>query len=610
MFRRESFASPRTERVRALREPTTLELRERFSALFAHLGKEEETLKSLMSQNEHAERQLQDLRQSSKLPQGFNRFDHEASELRQEALLAEQRCALQSGEAGALAAAAATYERQSARLQERCQAEASQERAATESLGRSASEIQQLTAECRELSSKLEGMEAQRQRLLREQQQVQELSRQTAFKSKEVQDQLGEQRLKAQKLQDEVAKGRQDLASLEKLVASKQSELHQSKRWLAEEREAASQSESRLRETVGKKTRYEEELSALNAQLEQVRKEGCDLQASFDDACREAKLLQERLRSEEQRHRSELEAAEASKAQKERLEAELKGAEGAKMDAEKELGDLRKLAADLADHCSSQRRWRDEQLEKQAANELASERLRKEIQQLHAEQDRLQQEAKLTMHKRNRLEVELQVARPALDDARRRCKDLEGRLVSRVRELSDESERVRRLQHEADMAKARLAAMDGQSGQSSFRSGPKLEELSSPRAFSLQQSQPKNYSPRSPPVLQASPALQEPRRDTSGRLGKLEFATYSPPSPPVMQGAPYPTLKEPRGDMSGGRLSKVSSPPGTLGTSIAAIAASPAPLPAQLIPSSMDTVRFLCDYVAKEEARLGLQTPK
>ena len=62
MFRRESFASPRTERVRALREPTTLELRERFSALFAHLGKEEETLKSLMSQNEHAERQLQDLR--------------------------------------------------------------------------------------------------------------------------------------------------------------------------------------------------------------------------------------------------------------------------------------------------------------------------------------------------------------------------------------------------------------------------------------------------------------------------------------------------------------------------------------------------------------------
>ena len=143
---------------------------------------------------------------------------------------------------------------------------------------------------------------------------------------------------------------------------------------------------------------------------------------------------------------------------------------GAKTDAEKELGDLRKLAADLAEHCSSQRRWRDEQLQKQAANELASERLRKEIQQLHSETERLQEEAKLTMHKRNRLEVEVQVAKPALDDAKRRCKDLEGRLISRVRELGDESERVRRLQHEADMAKARLAAMEGQS---SFR-GRKL----------------------------------------------------------------------------------------------------------------------------------------
>ena len=68
MVRRESFASPGTERLRALREPSTLELRERFSALFAHLGKEEETLKSLMSQNEHAERQLQDLRHSSNWP--------------------------------------------------------------------------------------------------------------------------------------------------------------------------------------------------------------------------------------------------------------------------------------------------------------------------------------------------------------------------------------------------------------------------------------------------------------------------------------------------------------------------------------------------------------
>lgn len=41
-------------------------------------------------------------------------------------------------------------------------------------------EIQQLKAECRELSSKLEASELQRQRILREQQEVQEASKQTA----------------------------------------------------------------------------------------------------------------------------------------------------------------------------------------------------------------------------------------------------------------------------------------------------------------------------------------------------------------------------------------------------------------------------------------------
>lgn len=53
------------------------------------------------------------------------------------------------------------------------------------------------------------------------------------------------------------------------------------------------------------------------------------------------------------------------------------------------------------------------------------------------------------------------MAKPALEEARRRCKDLEYRLVSRVRELSDETERVRRLQLEAEVAKSRLAAVEG-----------------------------------------------------------------------------------------------------------------------------------------------------
>ena len=58
------FERPRVSRAR---EPTTMEMRERFSALFEHLAKEEETLKNVMSQNEIVERQLHDLRHSCNL---------------------------------------------------------------------------------------------------------------------------------------------------------------------------------------------------------------------------------------------------------------------------------------------------------------------------------------------------------------------------------------------------------------------------------------------------------------------------------------------------------------------------------------------------------------
>ncbi|CAK9055226.1 unnamed protein product [Durusdinium trenchii] len=521
---------------RPVLSPVAPDLRERFSALFANLAREEDALKNVLSQNELMEKQLQAVRRSRRLPPAF---DHEVADLRQEALVAEQRCALESGEAGALAAASATYERQCARLQERCQAEASQERAATESLGKNASEMHNLKAECHELSSQLEGMEAHRQKVLRDFQQLQEASRRTATKSKEVQGQVLEQKAKAQKLQEEAARDMQELAALDKLVDSKKTDVEYSKRWLAEEREAALQSETRHREQVGRRTRYEEELSSLSSQLDQCRKDGSELQAQLDATIKEAAVLQDKLRLEEQRHRSELEAAEASKAQKERLEAELKGAEAAKADVEKELGDLRKLAADLVEQCASQRRWRDEQAQKQATQQLASERLRKEIQQLHTEQARLQHEAKMTMQDRNRLEVELQVAKPALEEARRRCKDLEYRLVSRV-------------------AKSRLAAVEGQNS----LAVRKLEELSSPD----------------------------------------KAITGSPPKPPI--------LKEPRGDLSG-RWSRGDGK--TRNATIAAIAPEGMGNTTGVGPigiDSTDSMRFLCEYVAKEEARLGLPAPR
>lgn len=239
-----------------------------------------------------------------------------------------------------------------------------------------------------------------------------DIGRQAAEKSKELQERLVAEKAKMQKVQEEVRRGQEDVSAVEKVVVSKRSDVQELQGSLAEEREVAQQSETRLREQVGKRARYEEELATLSSKLERCRREGSDLQAQLDEKTKEVWLLKDRLQAEEQRHRTELEAAEASKAQKERMEAELKGAVGAKTDVELELGNLRKLASDLAEQCAAQRRWRDEQLQKQSAGEMAAERLRKELAQLHSEQLRLQQEAKQATHERNRLEVELQVAVP------------------------------------------------------------------------------------------------------------------------------------------------------------------------------------------------------
>ncbi|CAJ1327384.1 unnamed protein product [Effrenium voratum] len=513
---------------------------ERFSSLFALLAKEEETLKATVLQNELMEKQLQELRYDPRRLTGS--FAAEAAELRSEAHAAEQKAALRHGEVGALAAAQATYERQCARLQERCQAEAGQERSAAEAMGRSTSEQRFLKSESEELTHQLEVAEAQRKGILDDFQAAQDIGRQAAEKSKELQERLVAEKAKMQKVQEEVRRGQEDVSAVEKVVVSKRSDVQELQGSLAEEREVAQQSETRLREQVGKRARYEEELATLSSKLERCRREGSDLQAQLDEKTKEVWLLKDRLQAEEQRHRTELEAAEASKAQKERMEAELKGAVGAKTDVELELGNLRKLASDLAEQCAAQRRWRDEQLQKQSAGEMAAERLRKELAQLHSEQLRLQQEAKQATHERNRLEVELQVAKPALEEVWRRCKDLETRLVARVRELSDESDKVRRLQNEADAAKARISALDGQNNLITR----KLDDLRSPRVD----------------------AFQKPE--------------------------PMATLKEPRGDMSD-RLAMRDSPHAEL----------PA-VSAEAKEYNADAVRYLCDFVTREEARLGL----
>ena len=78
--------------------------------------------------------------------------------------------------------------------------------------------------------------------------------------------------------------------------------------------------------------------------------------------------------------------------------------------------------------------------------------------------------------------------------------------------------------------------------------------------------------------------------------------TGSPPKPPI--------LKEPRGDLSG-RWSRGDGK--TRNATIAAIAPEGMENTTGVGPigiDSTDSMRFLCEYVAKEEARLGLPAPR
>eukprot|EP00439_Symbiodinium_sp_Y106_P080597 s98_g19.t1 len=180
--------------------------------------------------------------------------------------------------------------------------------------------------------------------------------------------------------------------------------------------------------------------------------------------------------------------------------------------------------------CAEQRRSRDEHLQKQSAGEVTVERLRLELQELNADRARLQREADQATQERNRLEVELQVAAPALD---------EERLVERVRELGDESDRVQRLQEQAESAKARLRAMENQNEALARRlQSPRSLQSSATKAYpplrrfpqpdvrppaqagdelALEPSPGRHSFPRVAAVATAQAALQEPRGDMSAR---------------------------------------------------------------------------------------------
>ena len=81
---------------------------------------------------------------------------------------------------------------------------------------------------------------------------------------------------------------------------------------------------------------------------------------------------------------------------------------------------------------------------------MASERLREQLLELRGSEARLAEEAQGAVRRRSQLELELSLARPALEELQGRCRQLERRLSCRVKELAAEAERVSRLRAKAE----------------------------------------------------------------------------------------------------------------------------------------------------------------
>eukprot|EP00930_Biecheleria_cincta_P033227 TRINITY_DN23006_c0_g1_i2.p1 TRINITY_DN23006_c0_g1~~TRINITY_DN23006_c0_g1_i2.p1 ORF type:complete len:692 (-),score=211.28 TRINITY_DN23006_c0_g1_i2:74-2149(-) len=600
----------------------------RFSILFAQLAREEAGLKSASLQNDTLEKQLLELKRAeeqdvaNKVAFG-NRFDSEAAGLKAEAQAAEHRAAQDSGEASALWAAQATYERQSERLHQRCQAELERERSATDALRHRASEVRELQCRQSELHAQLEAAEAARGRLNEELRQAGEGGQRAIGRSRELQAKLQEEKVKTQDAEEQAKRGREDVDAVEQRIVAAKRELQDLQQQLAEERDEVRSYESRLQEQVGRKTRLEEELAGLTVQLEQRRREGSELQVQYEERVRETWHLRERLHAEQRRRESELQAADAAAIQLKRFEVELAGAEKAKADVESELADLRQRAADLEQRCFSQRQWREEQRQKQNSSEAALERLREELRVLTAERTRLQKEADQTTHERTRLEVELQVAAPALEEVWRRCQGLEEKLSMRVRELSDESDRIRRLQNETDAAKARLQAAERHTESlgrklRQYQAAPKMTRHAEPQAEdAVDLDHARKIQDRQ--TTAADGATTCPHCGSIFMADSL-FCRRCGQKRLTSSSAPEARLREPSRDISsprrhGSMNCRLDEAAGYEGVEPVAAPHLPGRKSAGAGGGSdtgrdADAVKFLCEFIAREEARLGSVTPR
>jgi len=533
----------------------------RFSALFAHLHREETELKAADARNALLERRLADLRQreAEQVTAGRAEVDgrmNEAAALRREVEAAERRSVLGGGEVDALAASVQAYARQAERLKERCNEEAAREREASDALKRRSEELSKLRQQRADLDKELVDAESGYGRVVQE---LQEVSQGTMHTCREIN--IMEQRVQEERRRCEVSGGatqkqREELAELDLKLNRAHADIEELARRLDGQRTEGRTREEMLQQHTERRGRYEDEIRSLTAKLTEYRKEGAECQVRLDERVREVQHLRERLRAETDRQHQEHQNAEEAKAKLEALRAEASSAERTLRGAEAELQDLSRKAAELEERCSAQRNWQDDMRQKHTASEVALERLREELRILSADRAQLQHDVDEVASERTRLDVEVQVTTPAVQDARRRCPELEERLAVRVRELGEEVEKVRRYRNEAVSAQGRLQVMERHNDALTMR-------------------------------------LREQQMFDNNRAARLLDMQRSvrdgPPSPPrrAMQGPP-PRLGGP---------GPGSSPARVVFDSISAGKDS---------QSTSDAVRFLCDFVAREEERLGL----
>jgi len=413
---------------------------------------------------------------------------------------------------------------------------------------------------------------------------------------------------------------REELLAAEQRLGRARADTEELTRQLQENRSRSQACEGQLHDHAVRRARREDELMAAEAEIQEWRREGQRLREALSGEEREAQRLRDQVRSEQQLQQQEQRNAQVQGQKLAQFRAELSAAESMRTGLETEVRDLETRVADLEQRCAAHQVWTEEAHHKHSSSESALEKLRSELRALTAERNRLQLEVDESAREQSRLEVELQMALPALEELQRRCGCLEDRLADRTLELSHEADKVRRGRAEAAAAHARVHAMESHAG----ALGARLRQRQ-PSAGALPEpsAQPPPPAPLGSARGSSAPALAATWAPAAAAAAPLEPLA---PRRPYLTPEPVAALPERPGwpaDLSWGTAGGGQGSLWGIGGQLPEPALEPLPGGGSRPPdpisgctwsrgaggSSADAVRFLCEFVEREEARLGL-TPR